>query len=63
MKADGCHQVSVRLHGVFAGFFCPYYGLCSVCILPQPAFYSLQSALYTQSAFTLGPQSAVCVLH
>ena len=46
-----CCQVSVRLH-VFVGFFAlkPFhdYSLCSVCILPQPAFYS---------------QSAVCILH
>ena len=38
-----CRQVSVHLH-VSAGFFCPKrfhdYSLCSVCILPQPAFYS-----------------------
>ena len=32
------------------------YSLCSVCILPQPAFYS-------QSAVCILPQSAVCVLH
>ena len=48
-----CHQVRVRLH-VFAGVFGPWtpqrlqFNLCSVCILPQPAFYS---------------QSAVCILH
>ena len=41
VKAD--HQVSIRLH-VFAVFFAlkPFHdcSLCSVCILPQPAFYS-----------------------
>ena len=52
LKADICRQGSVGLH-VFCGIlfalkpFCDY-SLCSVCILPQPAFYS---------------QSAVCILH
>ena len=52
VKADICRQVSVCLH-VFCGIlfalkpFCDY-SLCSVCILPQPAFYS---------------QSVVCILH
>ena len=52
VKADICRQVSVCLH-VFCGIlfalkpFC-HYSLCSVCILPQPAFYS---------------QSVVCILH
>jgi len=52
VKADICRQVSVCLH-VFCGIlfalkpFCDY-NLCSVCILPQPAFYS---------------QSVVCILH
>ena len=51
VKADICRQVSVCLH-VFCGIlfalkpFCDY-SLCSVCILPQPAFYS---------------QSVVCIL-
>ena len=52
VKADICRQVSVCLH-VFCGILFalkPFrdYSLCSVCILPQPAFYS---------------QSAVCILH
>ena len=52
VKADICRQVSVCLH-VFCGILFalkPFrdYSLCSVCILPQPAFYS---------------QSVVCVLH
>ena len=51
VKADICRQVSVCLR-VFCGIlfaFKPFrdYSLCSVCILPQPAFYS---------------QSAVCIL-
>ena len=52
VKADICRQVSVCLH-VFCGIlfalepFCDY-SLCSVCILPQPAFYS---------------HSVVCILH
>ena len=52
VKADTCRQLSVCFH-VFCGIlfalkpFCDY-SLCSVCILPQPAFYS---------------QSAVCILH
>ena len=51
VKADICRHVSVCLH-VFCGIlfalkpFCDY-SLCSVCILPQPAFYS---------------QSVVCIL-
>ena len=52
VKADTCRQLSVCFH-VFCGIlfalkpFCDY-SLCSVCILPQPAFYS---------------QSVVCILH
>ena len=49
--ASRCRHVSVRLH-VFSGVFGPWtlydHSLSSVCILPQPAFYS---------------QSAVCILH
>jgi len=52
VKADICRQVSVCLR-VFCGILFalkPFrdYSLCSVCILPQSAFYS---------------QSAVCILH
>ena len=52
VKADICRQVSVCLR-VFCGIsfaLKPFrdYSLCSVCILPQSAFYS---------------QSAVCILH
>ena len=52
VKADICRQVSVCLR-VFCGILFALklfrdYSLCSVCILPQPAFYS---------------QSAVCILH
>ena len=52
LKADICRQVSVCLR-VFCGILFalkPFrdYSLCSVCILPQPAFYS---------------QSVVCILH
>ena len=52
VKADICRQVSVCLR-VFCGILFALklfrdYSLCSVCILPQPAFYS---------------QSVVCILH
>ena len=52
VKADICRQVSVCLR-VFCGILFvlkPFrdYSLCSVCILPQSAFYS---------------QSVVCILH
>ena len=52
VKADICRQVSVCLR-VFCGILFVLklfrdYSLCSVCILPQPAFYS---------------QSVVCILH
>ena len=52
VKANVCRQVSVCLH-VFCGILFalkPFrdYSLCSVYILPQPAFYS---------------QSVVCILH
>ena len=45
-----CLQVSVRLYLRDFLALKPFhdYSLCSVCILPQPAFYS---------------QSAVCILH
>ena len=49
VKADMCRQVSVCCM-YFAWFYLSFrdYSLCSVCILPQPAFYS---------------QSVVCILH
>ena len=44
VKADICRQVSVCLHAFCGILFAlkPFrdYSLCSVCILPQPAFYS-----------------------
>ena len=60
VKADICRQVSVCLH-VFCGIsfalkpFCDY-SLCSVCILPQPAFYS-------ESAVCILPQSEWPEIH
>ena len=62
-----CRQVSVRLH-MFAGFFAlkPFhdYSSCSVCILPQLAFYSQSTVCSLHSLhFTPGPQSAVRNLH
>ena len=63
-------EVSVCLR-VFAGSFAlkPFrdYSLCSVCILPQPAFYN-QSAVCIVHLVCVLPlvcslQSAVCVLH
>ena len=64
--ADICRQVSVCLR-VFCGILFALklfrdYSLCSVCILPQPAFYS-QSVVFhftLSQQFTPGPQLA-CV--
>ena len=63
VKADICRQVSVCLH-VFCGIlfalkpFCDY-SLCSVCILPQPAFYS--QSVVCILPLVRSPQSAVFV--
>ena len=62
-----CRQVSVRLDLLWDFFALkPFhdYSLCSVCILPQPAFYS-QSAVYILNSVCILPlvrslQSAVC---
>ena len=71
VKADICRQVSVSLH-VFCGILFalkPFrdYSLSSICILPQPAFYSqsVVCILHSDCILLLVPslQSAVCVLH
>ena len=69
--ADICRQVSVCLR-VFCGILFALklfrdYSLCSVCILPQPAFYSESAVHILHTVFVLplvrSLQSAVCVLH
>ena len=78
VKADICRQVSVCLR-VFCGIsfaLKPFrdYSLCSVCILPQSAFYSQSVVCILHSVCILplvrslqsavrSPQSAVFVLH
>ena len=57
--ADICRQVSVCLHVVCGILFAlkPFgdYSLCSVCILPQPAFYS-QSVVFILHSVCILPQ-------
>ena len=58
VKADICRQVSVCLH-VFCGILFalkPFrdYSLRSVCILPQPAFYS-QSVVFSLHSICILP--------
>ena len=65
VRADICRPVSVCLRVFCEILFAlkPFrdYSLCSVCILPQSAFYS-PSAFYPWSS-VCSPQSAVFVLH
>ena len=58
VKADICRQVSVCLHVLYGILFAlkPFrdYSLRSVCILPQPAFYS-QSVVFSLHSICILP--------